>query len=190
MSEEKKNLPWAKIVAIGIIPIILIYLGFYAFLKGLGVERYMVIVNYINDHLGLVGIFLYVFLVDLLILPLSPDLIFPVVASMKAIEIIPIIGFASVLGGWCAYFIGSLLSNLAFIDKLCEKAMGRWGEYIRRYGVFFVVLSSLLPLPFSTITMAAGALRLDVKKVLPACAFRFIRMAAYFYLFNFGFKLI
>ncbi|MCR5732197.1 MAG: hypothetical protein K6G51_04590 [Sphaerochaetaceae bacterium] len=190
MNNEEKNLPWTKIIAIGIIPIILIYLGFYIFIKGLGIEKYMVIVNYINEHFGLFGIFLYVFLVDLLILPLSPDLIFPVVASMKPLDVIPVIGAASVLGGWCAYFIGYQLSNIRYIRDLCDKAMGKWGDYIKKYGVLFVVLSGLLPLPFSTITMAVGAFRLDMKKVLPACLVRFVRMAAYFYLFNLGFKLL
>lgn len=190
MAERNKRLPWGKIVGIGMIPIILIYAGFYIFLKRLGMERYMTIVGFIEEHFGTLGIFLYVYLVDLLILPLSPDFIFPVVASMQWFRIVPVIGCASVLGGWTSYAMGYLLASVSFIDRMCAKAQSRWGSYIQRYGVLFVILSSCLPLPFSTITMAVGAFRLDPRKVLPACCCRFVRMSVYFFLFRFGLRLI
>ena len=60
----------------------------------------------------------------------------------------------------------------------------KWGGYIQHYGVLFVMLAGILPLPFSTICVAAGAVRMDVRKVTLACLTRFIRAAIYFALFS------
>ena len=78
MKEEKENdvhLPWARILIIGFIPLILIFVGFFTVVKYIGVDNYNWIINYVDENFGLLGIFLYVYIVDLLILPLSPDFV-------------------------------------------------------------------------------------------------------------------
>ena len=74
MKEENSkdvHLPWAKILIIGFIPMVLIFATFFAVVKYIGVENYNWIINYVDENFGLLGIFLYVYIVDLLILPLS-----------------------------------------------------------------------------------------------------------------------
>ena len=190
MSEIDKNddakLNWAKVITIGLIPIVLIFAGFYIAVQLIGTENYDRIVSYVDENFGLAGIFLYVFIVDTLILPLSPDFVFPVVAGMPWYEVVPVIGLASALGGWASYFIGRLLIRVPVIDKWVEKAKDKWGKYINRYGIVFVILSTLTPIPFSTVCMAAGAVKLSSKKVLPCCLFRILRNGIYFFLFKAG----
>lgn len=190
MSEIDKNddakLNWAKVITIGLIPIVLIFAAFYIAVQMIGTENYDKIVSYVDENFGLAGIFLYVFIVDTLILPLSPDFVFPVVAGMPWYEVVPVIGLASALGGWASYFIGRLLIRVPVIDKWVEKAKDKWGKYINRYGIVFVILSTLTPIPFSTVCMAAGAVKLSSKKVLPCCLFRILRNGIYFFLFKAG----
>lgn len=190
MSEIDKNddakLNWAKVITIGLIPIVLIFAAFYIAVQLIGTENYDKIVSYVDENFGLAGIFLYVFIVDTLILPLSPDFVFPVVAGMPWYEVVPVIGLASALGGWASYFIGRLLIRVPVIDKWVEKAKDKWGKYINRYGIVFVILSTLTPIPFSTVCMAAGAVKLSSKKVLPCCLFRILRNGIYFFLFKAG----
>lgn len=187
--DEDVHLDLWKIIGVGIIPIILIFLAFFFGLRSVGAENYMYIVDYIDEHFGLVGIFLYVLIVDFLILPLSPDFVFPVVASMTWYEVIPVIGVASSLGGVLGYVTGRLLYKLPIVRHFADRAMGKWGAYIRKYGIAFIVLSSLTPLPFSTVCVAAGVAKLPSRKAIPACFFRILRMALYFFLFKAGFAL-
>lgn len=187
--DEDVHLNWPKIIGIGLIPIIIIFLVFFFALKSVGTENYMYIVDYIDENFGLLGIFLYVLIVDFLILPLSPDFVFPVVASMTWYKVIPVIGIASSLGGVLGYATGRLLYKIPLIRRFANKAMDKWGAYIRKYGIAFIILAALTPIPFSTICVAAGVAKLPSRKAIPACFFRIIRMAVYFCLFKAGFAL-
>ena len=184
------HLPWAKILIIGFIPMILIFAGFFIVVKHIGLENYNWIINYVDENFGLFGIFLYVYIVDLFILPLSPDFVFPIVAGMPWYEIIPLIGVASSLGGITGYYVGRMLNHIPIIARISKKAEEKWGKYIRKYGVVFVILAALLPIPFSTVCIASGVMKLDSKKVLPACFARVIRMGVFYFLFKAGLVLV
>ena len=71
-----------------------------------------------------------------------------------------------------------------------EKAEKKWGAYIKKYGTLFVIIAGIFPLPFSTICVLAGALKMSAKKVLPATCIRYIRAAIYFALFRAGLLII
>ena len=107
--EKDAHINWAKVLTIGLIPIILIFVGFFLVVKNIGTDSYNDIVGFIDDRFGMLGIFLYIFIVDTLILPLSPDFVFPIVAGMPWYEVIPVIGIASAMGGWASYLIGRVL---------------------------------------------------------------------------------
>ena len=187
MQEHKDvHLNWKKIALIGTIPIILIFIGFFLVVKYIGGENYTAAVDWFDENFGLTGIFLYVYVVDTLILPLSPDFVFPIVASMSPWIAIPVIGTASMLGGITSYAGGLLLHKIPLIKRYTDKAKEKWGAYIKKYGTLFVVIAGLFPLPFSTICVLAGALKMPAKEVLPATAVRYIRAAVYFSLFRAG----
>lgn len=191
-AQEHKDvyLNWKKIALVGTIPIILIFIGFFIAVKMMGGENYNAAVDWFDENLGLPGIFAYVYVVDTLILPLSPDFVFPVVASMNPFIVVPIIGLASALGGITSYAIGLLLHRIPLIKRYTDKAEAKWGAYIRRYGIAFVIIAGIFPLPFSTICVLAGALKMDWHKVVPATAVRFVRAAVYFALFRAGLLII
>lgn len=186
LGKDDARINWWKVLGIGLIPIVIIFAAFYIGVKSIGTENYNELVGFIDEKFGMLGVFLYVFVVDTLILPLSPDFVFPIVAGMPWYEVIPVIGFASALGGAVSYLIGRVLIKVPIIDKYVEKAKDKWGKYIDRYGIVFVILSTLTPIPFSTVCMAAGAVRLSSRKVLPCCLFRILRMGIYYFLFRAG----
>ena len=184
------HLNWKKIALIGFIPLLLIFIGFFAVVKYIGGENYSAAVDWFDENLGLWGIFLYVYVVDTLILPLSPDFVFPIAAAMNPFVVIPVIGTASALGGVTSYAIGLLLHKIPFVRKYTEKAEAKWGAYIKKYGIAFILFAGILPLPFSTICILAGALKMDARKVLPATCIRYVRAALYFALFRAGLLMI
>ena len=90
------HLNWKKIALVGTIPILLIFIGFFAVLKFIGGENYSLAVEWFDERFGLTGIFLYVYVVDTLILPLSPDFVFPIVAIWFVIGLVAVYIAASI----------------------------------------------------------------------------------------------
>lgn len=183
-SGKDHHINWKKAALIGFIPLLVMLTSFFGVTRLIGEDTYNDVVYLVDEKFGILGIFLYVYIVDTLILPLSPDFVFPIAVGMNPFIMIPIIGGASALGGMTSYSIGRLLYKIPAIKKLTGKAYMKWGGYIQHYGVLFVMLAGILPLPFSTICVAAGAVQMDVRKVALACLTRFIRAAIYFALFS------
>lgn len=183
-SGKDHHINWKKAALIGFIPLLVMLTSFFGVTRLIGEDTYNDVVYLVDEKFGILGIFLYVYIVDTLILPLSPDFVFPIAVGMNPFVMIPIIGGASALGGMTSYSIGRLLYKIPAIKKLTGKAYMKWGGYIQHYGVLFVMLAGILPLPFSTICVAAGAVQMDVRKVALACLTRFIRAAIYFALFS------
>ena len=183
-SGKEHHINWKKAALIGFIPLLVMLTSFFGVTRLIGEDTYNDVVYLVDEKFGILGIFLYVYIVDTLILPLSPDFVFPIAVGMNPFVMIPIIGGASALGGMTSYSIGRLLYKIPAIKKLTGKAYMKWGGYIQHYGVLFVMLAGILPLPFSTICVAAGAVQMDVRKVTLACLTRFIRAAIYFALFS------
>ena len=67
------HLNWKKIALVGFIPLLLIFIGFFAVVKYIGGDNYTAAIDWFDENLGMWGIFFYVYVVDTLILPLSPD---------------------------------------------------------------------------------------------------------------------
>lgn len=184
------KLEWKKLALIGLIPLIAIFASYIVAVKNLGTDKYAYIIDLFSEHFGLLGVFLYAYIVDTLILPLSPDLVWPIVASMKWYVVIPLIGGASALGGITSFLIGILIDKIPFIRKLTEKANKKWGPYIKVYGAPFLSMAALFPLPYSTICTVAGAVHMPLKKALPSILLRFVHAAIYFALFRAGLLLL
>lgn len=140
------------------------------------------------DDLGVHGVTLFVFLVDTFLVPITVDVIFPVIVDWSPYKIVLILGTASCLGGFCGYWIGRLISKIKFIHKIVIKIIGKHSEIIHHYGEWGVVLAALSPIPYSTVCWASGILDLDYRKVFLACLARFPRMLLYYYIFVGGLR--
>lgn len=133
---------------------------------------------------GVQGVVLYVYLVDLLVLPLSVDFIWPFVMGWNPFFAIFVMGSSSVAGAVSAYLIGRLVGLIPPIKRWVMKVSGtQTEELITKYGVWAIVISGLTPLPFSTICTVAGVVKIPPHLFLLGSLIRYVRMAIYYVIF-------
>ena len=143
-----------------------------------------VVVQQFIVNFGVFGVALYVFIVDLFVLPLSVDLMWPFVMDWNPVAVVLIMGTSSVAGAFCAYLFGRLIGLIPIFRRWVLKQSGTHTEQlITRYGIGAIVISGLTPLPFSTICTVAGILELKVHHVLLSILIRYVRMALYYLIF-------
>ncbi|AEV29172.1 putative membrane protein [Sphaerochaeta pleomorpha str. Grapes] len=139
--------------------------------------------KFISDF-GMKGVALFVYLVDMLILPLSPDMMWPFVLKWNPLTAIFVMGASSMAGAYSAYLLGRLIGLIPFIKHLTLRLAGGDSEKIlKKYGMWAIVISGMTPLPFSTICCIAGIVKLKPIPVLLACQIRFLRMSIYFLIY-------
>lgn len=150
-------------------------------LTGLGKSE--VLKQFVLDF-GVQGVALYVYLVDLLVIPLSVDFIWAFVMSWHPLQAILVMGTSSVAGAVSAYLIGRLVGLIPPIKRWVMKVSGTHAEeLITKYGVWAIVISGLTPLPFSTICTVAGVVKLKPHLFLLGSLIRYVRMAIYYFIF-------
>ncbi len=126
---------------------------------------------------GLLGLFIATFLGGTLV-PLSCDA-FAVLALGLDMPIIPVIFVASLgtaFGGLSTFFVGRAGSN-KLQDRISEKKLKKYQSIFQeKGGSFLIFFSSLTPVPFDPISLAAGTLKMPIPKYV-AVSFlgRFVR---------------
>lgn len=144
-----------------------------------------VVVQQFIENFGVHGVAIYVFIVDLFVLPLSVDLMWPFVMEWHPALAILVMGASSVAGAFFAYLFGRLVGLIPIFRKWVLRQSGTHTEQIiTKYGIWAIVISGLTPLPFSTICTVAGILELKVHHFLLASLIRFPRMAIYYLIFT------
>lgn len=189
---EKGKITWGNIIVRVIFALLFLVLIFYLYnrlvISNVEVNAF---VEQLYDDLGFWGISLYVYLCDTFVLPLTPDVIFPLIADeWNIIQITFFIGTASVLGGLTGYWIGRLLSLIKFINRFTSKIGRSHHQLIKEKGAWAIALAALTPIPYSTVCWSAGILKVDFKKVVIASLVRYPRMLIYYYFFVAGFHII
>lgn len=185
--DDKLKFVWWKLLLMALIPLALIMGAFIFGVRQVGADGYHRLVSFISEnYFGLGSVFLFVYLVDTFIVPLTGDLIFPLVVGMKWYIVVPLIGFASFLGGVSGYLLGNLCSKIPVVNRLTDKIIAKWGAYLDKYGIVVIILSTLTPIPFSTVAWASGIFKYSKRKAFPAFLLRFVRMGLYFVLFRAG----
>ena len=144
--------------------------------------------EWVNSHMGLKGIFLFVFFVDMLIVPMSADLIFPFTLTRDPVSLLLVMSSASAVGGYAGYWIGRLVGHLPFIKKFTSGFTQDGERLIHKYGVWAVVIAGITPIPFSTVCWMTGMLKVSPWQVALATLSRFPRMIVYFLAFKGGFS--
>jgi len=142
--------------------------------------------HWLSEHLGYGGVFLYTLVVDTLIIPATVDFLWPVVQDWNAPLVLFVMSLGSVLGGFFGYLIGRYLNHFSFVHRLTSSYRQHGQALIEKYGVWAVVLASLTPIPYSTVSWIAGMLKLSRRLYLIGALFRIPRLILYFYLFRSG----
>ncbi len=183
------DLDWRQLILKTVI-LMCVFLLVYAIALYFVKDEYSVIGEWVIDHMGHMGIGVFVFLVDMLIVPMSVDLIFPFVLTWNPVALLAVMGISSALGGYCGYWIGRLLGSIPFIRRFTS-SFSRDGErMLARYGVWAVVIAGLTPIPFSTVCWLAGMLKVPAGWTFLACFSRIPRMIIYYLIFAGGLMVI
>jgi membrane protein YqaA with SNARE-associated domain len=190
--KEDGSIAWKKLFFRTILALLVIFILFsiYSQIMKSNVQANNVAQNLYNE-LGHFGVSLFVYLCDTFIVPLTPDIMFPLVSGdWTALQITFFMGAASFLGGITAYWLGHLISLIKVVNRVANKIMGTHKVFIHKKGAWGVALAGLTPIPYSTICWTAGILKVEFKDVVLACLVRFPRMLIYYYLFKAGVELI
>ena len=137
---------------------------------------------------GLNGIFLYVYLVDTLIVPATPDIVFTL-STAPSVLLIAVVSTASISGGFTGYLIGRYLNHLTIVRRLTAYYRSKGEALINRYGPWAVALAGFTPLPYSTISWIAGMFKIKPGQYLLASLTRIPRLALYYAAIRGGMKL-
>lgn len=140
----------------------------------------------ISNVLGVPGMALGVFLIDLLTLPLPPDAMLVVVAHGPLrdawLPIVGALGLASSLAGNAGYFAAGALAQTGFLQRTLGPHRARMEALFERYGALAVALGALTPVPFSVTCWAAGVLRMRWATFALVTLLRVPRFYAYYWI--------
>lgn len=105
------------------------------------------------------------------IFPIPPDvMLIPMVmaAPSRWLRIATVATVASVIGGYLGYAIGYLAMDsvgFAILDALhLHEGFDRLKPVIDEYGVWFILIKGMTPIPYKLITISAGAFHFDLAK--------------------------
>jgi len=141
------------------------------------------------DSFGLPGIFVGTFVLDSLILGISPDFILfvAIAGEMHPLGVLLTISIASILGGNAGYFIGRFLGHRKFVQKRIAN-YERKGHYLmEKYGLWAVIVAAMTPIPFSTVCWIAGMLEMKYTHFLAGAVWRIPRYLLWYIVFRVGF---
>lgn len=139
-------------------------------------------------EVGLVGIFVGVFLADTFTFPIPPDfyLFFGVASGTSNLWVVAVVALASVIAGNAAYALGPYIQRIPLLRKRIEYFRDRGEALFEKYGTWAVGLAALTPVPFSVVCWMAGIYRMPYSRFWASTFIRIPRMVGYYYLFQLG----
>jgi len=155
---------------------IVFFLLLFAFLR----PQMQSIALWVTQTLGYMGIFLYAFFVDMFIVPLTVDIIFPFAHNFDTIPFLLMLSLGSSIGGLGGYMIGLSIGHLSFIKMITSGFTKDGEQLLRKYGGWAVVIAGLTPIPFSTVCWMSGMVKVPFVHVALATLSRFPRMVIYY----------
>ncbi|MBN1352242.1 DedA family protein [candidate division KSB1 bacterium] len=134
------------------------------------------------EKFGIIGLFIDVYLVDTLIVPLTPDIFLAILISAEGNQLpgLILICLASVLGGISGYGIGRYLGDVRLVLNMVKKYKEKGSQLFQRWGTWAVIIAAFTPLPFSTICWLAGMFKMNFRSFVFASLFRIPRMILWY----------
>ncbi len=144
---------------------------------------------WLAEHVGLAGVFVYVYVVDTLIVPAAVDLLFPFVSAWNYLSLVAVLSGASIAGGISGFLIGRNLNRVPAIARLTTRYRIEHIDLFTKYGRRTIIIAALLPIPFSTISWLAGTFDMPLEDYIVGALFRIPRMAITLVMFQSGIAL-
>ena len=142
-----------------------------------------------SEHLGLWGVGIYCFIVDMFILPTTVDILFPLVMYWNPYSVLTVMSLASAFGGFCGYLFAHILNTFPPVRRQTAHYHEKGKRLLEHYGAWAIVIAGLTPVPFSTVCWIAGVLKVPPLQVFLGCFSRIPRMILYYLLIKSGISL-
>lgn len=99
--------------------------------------------------------------------------------QVNAWLLVGLLAFLSYLGGLISYVIGVKVIQIPKIHQWTLEKYGSLFKNLNKWGGFFVVISALLPVPFSIVMLICGITSYPIKWAAYLSLFRFVRFFGY-----------
>ncbi len=180
--EEKYDREFWKRLAIKTVIFSVVMVIFFVLIKVLFADQLAALGGRLYDSLGYWGVVLYVFFVDMLILPASMDIVFAFLENITPWKMAFILGGASIAGGCTGYWLARSFNRFSFVERFSRSFREQGEQMLHRYGGWAVCIAGITPLPFSSIMWVAGVLKVPFYEVFLGSLVRIPRVLLYYYL--------
>lgn len=94
-------------------------------------------------------------------------------------QMLTYLALLSYIGGVWAYFLGILIRAIPRVRNYVHKRFDEHFKTIKKWGSIIIILASLLPIPFSIISMVAGVIKFPFKNYIISALPRIVRFYLY-----------
>jgi len=101
--------------------------------------------------------------------------------GVNAWLLIGFLGTLSYIGGMISYYLGLKITYIPKINTWLTAKYGQLFLDLKKWGGFFVVISALLPVPFSLVMVICGITKYPLKWAAYLGLFRYLRFFGYAY---------
>ena len=175
--------------------LLLFLLAFFGLISFLNIffpiERFF---EYITLQISVWQVYLFFYASESFLGIISPDLFIFWIGqisqklSINAWYLVLLLSLTSYFGGLTAWGIGAKCSRFSFFKNLILRKYRRLFLNFKKWGGFFILVSALLPVPFSVVMLLCGLVKYPFKWVIFWASFRPIRFCfdAFFIFYFFG----
>ncbi len=159
-------------------------LGLFIAIKVWIPENWNALLKPISQHPNLV--FLVFFLSETFFGIIPPEFFVMWAVNSTLTVFISKVALFSILsftGAFIAFFVGNKIKDGGLYEKLLQSRFSKYVGYYQRYGGVIIILSSLTPLPFATISLISATLGFGFKKYCLFALPRFLRFIIYGFVF-------
>ncbi|MDD4150898.1 MAG: hypothetical protein PHE33_12810 [Bacteroidales bacterium] len=111
---------------------------------------------------------------------IPPDFFILWVSEMSNFYLwVGLLGLLSYVGGFFAYYLGFAVSKLPKWKNRLLKFYAKHLDNIKKWGVVFIIIAALFPLPYATVCTLAGILRFPLRRLGYIGLFRIARFFIY-----------
>jgi membrane protein YqaA with SNARE-associated domain len=134
------------------------------------------------DYIGVEAVLLLFFASESILGWIPPDF-FIIWGKLRPTNIpylnVGILATISYFGGVVAYYLGLIIRRFPRVNAFVKRRFEKNFHLVERWGGGVVVMSALFPLPFATISTAAGVVRYPFTKFLLYGLTRYLRFYLY-----------
>jgi membrane protein YqaA with SNARE-associated domain len=140
------------------------------------------------SRFGLLGMGLGTLLADGFHVPVPPQfyMLLGISSGVPTSHTLSVIGAGSFVGGWIGFLVARKLLHFESIARFFERPRKLTEATLARYGVWALVLVSMLPIAYSFLCYLAGLSGFRYRAFLLLSVLRLPRLVAYYYLIRLG----